>query len=85
MTGLPRALTAASFLAADAARIADNHINFGMVPGGGGTARLPRIIGRQQALGVRLSGERMAGLEAVHLGLAYRSFPPAEFQAGIEP
>lgn len=70
-------------LVSDAARIADNHINFGMVPGGGGTARLPRIIGRQQALGVLLSGERMSGLEAVHLGLAYRSFPQDEFDDGI--
>lgn len=70
-------------LVSDAARIADNHINFGMVPGGGGTARLPRIIGRQQALGVLLSGERMSGLEAVHMGLAYRSFPQDEFDDGV--
>jgi len=70
-------------LVSDAARIADNHINFGMVPGGGGTARLPRILGRQQALGVLLSGERMSGLEAVHLGLAYRSFSHDEFDDGV--
>jgi 2-(1,2-epoxy-1,2-dihydrophenyl)acetyl-CoA isomerase len=70
-------------LVSDTARIADNHINFGMVPGGGGTARLPRIIGRQQALGVLLSGDRLSGLDAVRLGLAYRSFPPDEFENSV--
>ena len=70
-------------LVCDTARIADNHVNFGMVPGGGGTARLPRSIGRQQALGVLLSGDRLSGLDAVRLGLAYRSFPADEFDSGI--
>ena len=70
-------------LVSDTARIADNHINFGMVPGGGSTARLPRIVGRQQALGVLLSGDRLSGLDAVRLGLAYRSFAPDEFDEGI--
>jgi len=65
------------------ARISDNHVKFGMVPGGGSTARLPRIVGRQQALGLLLSGDRISGLEAVWLGLAYRSYPPHEFDNGV--
>src|SRR3984957_21017661 len=32
-------------IVSDAARIADNHINFGMIPGGGSTQRLPRLVG----------------------------------------
>jgi enoyl-CoA hydratase/carnithine racemase len=66
-------------LVSDDARIADNHIRFGMIPGGGSTQRLPRLIGRQQALGVLLSGDRLSGTDAVRLGLAYRSFPQREF------
>ncbi|WP_179467920.1 enoyl-CoA hydratase/isomerase family protein [Mycolicibacterium vinylchloridicum] len=70
-------------LVSETAKIADNHVNYGMVPGGGGTARLPRIIGRQQALGVLLSGDRLSGLDAVRLGLAYRAFPQDEFDDGV--
>ena len=66
------------------ARIADNHINFGMIPGGGSTVRLPRIVGRQAALALLLSGERLSGTDAVARGLAYRSFAPADFDDGVE-
>jgi enoyl-CoA hydratase/carnithine racemase len=66
------------------AKLADNHANFGQVPGGGGTQRLPRLAGRQRALGHILSGERMSGAQAADWGLAYRSLPPAEFDAGVE-
>jgi 2-(1,2-epoxy-1,2-dihydrophenyl)acetyl-CoA isomerase len=71
-------------LVSDDARIADNHIRFGMVPGGGSTQRLPRLIGRQQAMAVLLSGERISGVDAVRLGLAYRSFPHSEFESAVE-
>lgn len=71
-------------LVANEARIADNHINFGMIPGGGSTARLPRIVGRQQALGLLLSGDRVTGFDAVELGLAYNSFPAEAFDESVE-
>jgi enoyl-CoA hydratase/carnithine racemase len=71
-------------LVSDDARIADNHIRFGMIPGGGSTQRLPRLIGRQQALGVLLSGDRLGGTDAVRMGLAYRSFPQHEFVDATE-
>jgi enoyl-CoA hydratase/carnithine racemase len=70
-------------LVSEDARIADNHIKFGLVPGGGGTQRLARLVGRQQALGLLLSGDRISGADAVRLGLAYRSFPQAEFDDGV--
>ena len=68
----------------DDAKIADNHINFGMIPGGGSTQRLPRLVGRQRALGLLLSGDRLSGLDAVRLGLAYRSFAPQDFDEGVD-
>ncbi|GAB2869634.1 enoyl-CoA hydratase/isomerase family protein [Nocardioides pacificus] len=65
------------------ARISDNHVNFGMVPGGGGSQRLPRLAGRQRAMGLLLSGDRLSGADAVSWGLAYRSFPADAFAEGV--
>lgn len=66
------------------ARICDNHVNFGMVPGGGGSQRLPRLVGRQRALGHLLSGDRISGVEAVEWGLAYRSYAADDFDRAVE-
>jgi enoyl-CoA hydratase/carnithine racemase len=71
-------------LVSDDARIGDNHVNFGMIPGGGGTQRLARLVGRQNALGLLLSGDRMSGVDAVRNRLAYRSFPQVGFDDGVE-
>lgn len=65
-------------IVADDVRLADNHSNFAMVPGGGGSQRLPRLIGRQRALAHILTGERIRADEAVALGLAHRAVPRAE-------
>jgi len=65
------------------ARISDNHVNFGMVPGGGGSQRLPRLAGRQRALGLLLSGDRISGVEAVEWGLAYRSYAGDSFDQEV--
>jgi enoyl-CoA hydratase/carnithine racemase len=70
-------------IVSDDAKIADSHINFGMIPGGGSTQRLPRLVGRQTALGLLLSGDRLGGPDAVRLGLAYRSFAPPDFDEGL--
>ncbi len=40
-------------------------------------------MGRQEALGLLLSGDRISGVEAVRRGLAYRSFARAEFSDGV--
>ncbi len=71
-------------LVSDDARIADNHINFAMIPGGGSTLRLPQLVGRQRALGLLLSGDQITGQDALRYGLAYRSFEPSEFDTGVE-
>lgn len=66
------------------ARLSDNHVNVGMVPGGGGSQRLPRIVGRQRALGLLLSGDRLGGAEAVAWGLAYRSLDAESFEREVD-
>jgi len=66
------------------ARIGDNHANYDQVPGGGSTQRLPRLVGRQRAAGLILSGERLSGEEAAAWGLAYRAYEPAAFDTAVE-
>ncbi|MER5538904.1 enoyl-CoA hydratase/isomerase family protein [Streptomyces mirabilis] len=67
----------------EAARISDTHANFGQVPGGGSTQRLPRLVGRQRALAHILTGERLSGAEAVAWGLAYRCLPDDGFEEAV--
>jgi enoyl-CoA hydratase/carnithine racemase len=67
----------------DDAVLADNHLNFAMIPGGGGSQRLPRIVGPQRALGHILTGDRLTGAQAAQWGLVYRSVPAAEFGAAV--
>ncbi|HWF54085.1 MAG TPA: enoyl-CoA hydratase/isomerase family protein [Solirubrobacteraceae bacterium] len=65
------------------AKLGDNHSNFGQVPGGGSSQRLPRLVGRQRALALILSGDRLTGAEAVAWGLAYRAYAPDQFDAQV--
>ncbi len=70
-------------IARDDAVLADNHLNFGMIPGGGGSQRLPRIVGLPRALGLILSGDRLTGAQAGRWGLVYRSVPAGEFERAV--
>jgi enoyl-CoA hydratase/carnithine racemase len=66
---------------AEDAVIADSHLRFGQVPGGGGSQRLPRLVGRQRAAAHILTGDRLSGAEALAWGLAWRAVPAAELEA----
>ncbi|MEU9823032.1 enoyl-CoA hydratase/isomerase family protein [Pseudonocardia alni] len=68
----------------DDAVLADNHANFGMIPGGGGSQRLSRIVGEPRALGHILLGDRLTGADAVDWGIAYAAAPAADFDALVE-
>jgi len=67
----------------DDARIGDHHARHGMVPGGGSTQRLPRLVGPQRALALLLTGDRLSPTEAVHWGLAYKVLPQATFDDDV--
>lgn len=71
-------------LVCSSARIGDHHARFGMIPGGGGSQRLPRLVGRQRALGLMLTGDSLSGTEAADWGLAYRAVPAAELDAAAD-
>jgi len=70
-------------LVAEDAFLGDQHANVGLIPGGGGSQRLPRLIGRQRALGLLLSGEWISGKEAAEWGLAYRAVPAGELDSEV--
>ncbi len=59
----------------DEARIGDNHTQVGVMPGGGSTQRLPRLIGEQRAKAIIFTAEWMSGAEAAEAGIALRSCP----------
>ena len=81
--GFELALAADIVLVSDSVQLADIHSNHAMVPGGGSTQRLPRLVGPQRALALILSGDRLSAADAVNWGIAYRSFPDAEFDAAV--
>jgi enoyl-CoA hydratase/carnithine racemase len=60
------------------ARIGLPEVTLGLVPGGGGTQRLPALVGRGRATELMLLGSRLSGPEAVAIGLVNRACPTRE-------
>ncbi|HEV2733317.1 MAG TPA: enoyl-CoA hydratase-related protein [Longimicrobiaceae bacterium] len=67
-------------VASDAARLGQPEINLGIIPGGGGTQRLPRVVGTGQAMRLILSGEIVDAAEALRIGLVDVVHPAAELR-----
>jgi len=65
-------------IAADSATFGQPEINLGIIPGFGGTQRLPRLIGEAKALELNLTGDPIGAEEAYELGLANRVVPDHE-------
>ncbi|HSM35267.1 MAG TPA: enoyl-CoA hydratase-related protein [Longimicrobiales bacterium] len=56
-------------VAARTARLGQPEVRLGIIPGGGGTQRLPRLVGLGQAMRLILSGELIDAQEALRIGL----------------
>jgi enoyl-CoA hydratase/3-hydroxyacyl-CoA dehydrogenase len=65
-------------LAAESAVFGQPEINLGIIPGFGGTQRLPRLVGEAKALEMNLVGDAISAEEAYELGLATRIVPDHE-------
>jgi len=72
------------FIAEDT-RLGQPEIKIGVIPGAGGTQRLPRLVGLPRARDIVYSGRMVAAEEALAIGLADRVLPPAEvYPAALE-
>lgn len=65
-------------IAAESARFADGHVNYGLHPGGGASATLTWLIGERRARWLILSGEFIDAEEAERIGLVNRVVPDGE-------
>jgi len=59
-------------------------VKLGLLPGGGGTQRLPRLVGKGRALQIILSGEMISAQEAYRIGLVNEVVPGADLIARAE-
>ena len=71
-------------IAADDARLGQPEVKLGIIPGYGGTQRLPRIVGRGAALKLLLTGEIVSAQEALRIGLVDEVVPAAELMPRAE-
>ena len=76
--GLELALACDIRIAADNAMLGLTEVNLAIIPGGGGTQRLPRLVGRGKALEMILTGMRIPAAEALRIGLVERVVPAGE-------
>ena len=76
--GAELALLADIIIAADTAKFGQPEITLGIIPGMGGTQRLPRAVGKAKAMDMILTGRMIDAAEAERAGLVARVVPAAE-------
>jgi enoyl-CoA hydratase len=76
--GLELAMAASVRFASENAKLGQPEVKLGIIPGYGGTQRLPRLVGRGRALEMLLSGEAVTAAEAHRMGLVNAVVPRAE-------
>jgi len=82
--GLELAMACDMTIVTDDSKLGDQHVNFGLMPGGGSTQRLPRRVGMQRAMELLTTGRWLSGAEAVEWGLALRSTPKENLDNELE-
>ena len=76
--GCEIALACDIVIAADTAKFGQPEIKLGVIPGAGGTQRLPRAVGKAKAMDLILTGRMMDAAEAERAGLVSRVVPAAK-------
>jgi enoyl-CoA hydratase/carnithine racemase len=75
--GCETAMACTIRIAVDGAKFGQPEVKLGLLPGGGGTQRLPRLVGKGRALQLILSGEMISAQEAYRIGLVNEVVPAA--------
>jgi enoyl-CoA hydratase len=71
-------------IASETAKFGQPEVKLGIAPGYGGTQRLPRLVGKGNALYLILTGEMIDAREAHRIGLVNKVVPPAELLGAAE-
>jgi enoyl-CoA hydratase len=82
--GCELALACTLRIASSSARLGQPEVKIGIIPGYGGTQRLPRLIGKGAALKMILTGEPVSAAEALRLGLVDEVVEPDQLLARAE-
>jgi enoyl-CoA hydratase len=76
--GCETAMACTIRIAVDTAKFGQPEVALGLIPGGGGTQRLPRLVGKGRALQLILSGEMIGAQEAYRIGLVNEIVPAVD-------
>ncbi|HBC47937.1 MAG TPA: hypothetical protein DCZ43_12890 [candidate division Zixibacteria bacterium] len=68
-------------LAGETAKLGQPEVSLGIIPGYGGTQRLPRLVGRGKAMEMILTGDMISAADAKAIGLVDQVYPAAELMA----
>ena len=82
--GCETAMACTIRIAVESAKFGQPEVKLGLLPGGGGTQRLPRLVGRGRALQLILSGGMISAQEAYRIGLVNEIVPAADLIARAE-
>src|SRR6201996_6619790 len=76
--GCETAMACTIRIAVENAKFGQPEVKLGVIPGGGGTQRLPRLVGKGRALQLILTGEMISAQEAYRIGLVNEVVPAAD-------
>jgi enoyl-CoA hydratase len=82
--GLELAMSCDIIVASDNARFGQTELNVGIIPGVGGTQRLPRLIGLKRAKELVFTGELIDSKKALEIGLVNAVVPQSELENYVE-
>jgi enoyl-CoA hydratase len=82
--GCETAMACTIRIAVEHAKFGQPEVKLGLLPGGGGTQRLPRLVGKGRALQLILTGETISAQEAYRIGLVNEVIPAANLIARAE-